>query len=573
MPPPQSPERPDAPALGEAPDALQQRLDRLFEGSPLGIVFSDLEGRFLHANAAFCAMTGWTAETLQTLGYQELTPEEDLAITEGLVRGLLDNPQVGYQVRQRCRTADGQLLPIEVFGSAVVNAAGEAEMLIAQIVNRSADVEAFARLEDMANRDWVTGLHNRRYLTTLLAKHLEPQTIHHSSPSALVLIDLSGFNQVITLGGHPAGDKILREVSYLLLRPLHSEDELIRLGGDRFVALCHAETEAALLARAEAMTAEVAAHPFVVEEIEMRLVATAGLRMVRPQDRDPDMLLADVDAAARSAKERDRGSVRVFTPGDRAIVREARQAFHLKRLHEAVDQAQFAQVVEPLVHARRGGVAGYEVLTRLRDADGQLQSIGPYMAAAERAHTAAGIDLRILADTLPKLARRCRQPDPPGLLTVNLSACSLQAERFIEQLGQLLAAYRLPRGILCIEVTETAAVHQLELMHRAARMIRAEGAQLVIDDFGSGFSSLGALMALEPGGLKIDRSLVQRIHTDPFERRVVRSLVQLGHSLGAFVVLEGVETVDHLKVAQELEADYLQGYAFGKALPLDALLS
>ena len=159
------------------------------------------------------------------------------------------------------------------------------------------------------------------------------------------------------------------------------------------------------------------------------------------------------------------------------------------------------------------------------------------------------------------------------MFTINLSAYSLQGDRFIERLRQLLTAHRMPRGSLCFEITETAAVNHLDNLQRAAQMIRAEGAQLIVDDFGSGFSSLGALMALRPGGLKIDRALVQQVVPDPIQRRVVRSLVQLAHSLGAFVVLEGVETVEHLRVAQELEADYLQGYAFGKALPLDTLLS
>ena len=552
-------------------DLLRRRLDRLFEASPIGIAFLDLEGRFLDANPAFCELTGWPVDALRQRSYRDLTPTDELAAADREFSQLRVDHTAAYRLRQGCHTADGGVVPIEVFGNAVIDADGRPEVLIAQVVDRSLDAAAIARLEEMADRDWVTGLHNARYLKRSLQAQLQGDI--PASRAALIQVDLSGFRQVITLAGHPAGDRVLREVAYLLLRPLADGDELIRLGGDRFIALCHFDDPEVPMQRATQMVAEVAAHRFMVEGIEMRLLATAGVRLITQRDQDPDTVIADVDATAREAKSRERGGVRLFTPADRAIIHEARQAFQLKRLNEAVRHGQLVQVLEPLVHARRGGVAGYEVLTRIHARDGDLQSIGPYMAAAERAYAIAEIDLGIVAETLPRLARHCRGASTPPMFTINLSAYSLQGDRFIERLRQLLTAHRMPRGSLCFEITETAAVNHLDNLQRAAQMIRAEGAQLIVDDFGSGFSSLGALMALRPGGLKIDRALVQQVVPDPIQRRVVRSLVQLAHSLGAFVVLEGVETVEHLRVAQELEADYLQGYAFGKALPLDTLLS
>lgn len=552
---------------------LEDQVDLLFTRAPVGIVFLGADGRLYRPNPALVRLLGYTrADEI------EGRPAAQLIRPGGSVTESADTDETSpLRALHFLRCASGEEIPVKLFESELREGDGHQPGTLLQIVNRSAETRIRLHLEDAANRDWTTGLYNQRFLLKRLHQRLQHRAGQPAdgatSVLALLSLNLSGFRQVIDLAGHLAGDQVLKEASYLLLRGLREDDDLFRSGGDYFFALLQRPTLAEVERTAAGLLQEIEAHPFMVEGIPLRLLATGGLRQVTASDEDPVQLIADADAACRAAKRIERGTLRAFSTEDRSVGAEVRAAVQLKRLMEATLDGSLVTIAEPLIRSVDGGTMGHELLTRLRREDGSLESIAPYVQAAERAFSAVPVDIEILKHTLPQLQRWAPQPGVPPFFTVNLSAHSLQSERFLDVLTALLQAHPLPTGSLFFELTETAAVTQPERARRAVERLHEQGARLIIDDFGAGFSSLGSLMELGVAGLKLDRSLTQGIADDPVRRKVVRALTQLAHSLDGFVIAEGIETPEERDAALEIGADYLQGYFFGAGRSLDDLLN
>lgn len=553
--------------------ALEDQVDLLFERAPVGIVFLGADGRLYRPNPALVRLLGYGgADEIEALAASDLIlPGEHLR--DPADPNDTSPPQVLHYLRHR----HGDLIPVKVFESELREGDGRRPGTLLQIVNRTTETRIRAHLEDAANRDWVTGLFNQRYLLQRLDERLQKRAQRPGpvpdDALGLLSLNLSGFRQVIDLAGHLAGDQVLREVSYLLLRGLSEDDDLFRSGGDYFFALIQRSNLAEIEATALDLLREVKDHSFVVEGVPLRLLATAGLRQVHPVDEGPVQLIADADAACRAAKRIERGTLRAFSDTDRSVDTEVKAAVRLKRLNEATLAGSFVTIAEPLMRCANGCLAGHELLTRLRREDGGLESIGSYLQAAERAFSAAPVDLEILRHTLPRLQLWAQRVEIPPFFTINLSAHSLQSERFLDTLLELLETHPLPRDSLYFELTETAAVTQPDRARSAVERLQARGTRLIVDDFGAGFSSLGSLMELGVAGLKLDRSLTGGIVEDPVRRKVVKALVQLAHSLGGFVIAEGVETADEHRAAIDIGTDYLQGFYFGAGVPIDDLPS
>jgi diguanylate cyclase (GGDEF)-like protein/PAS domain S-box-containing protein len=553
--------------------ALEDQVELLFERAPVGIVFLGTDGRLYRPNPALIRMLGY--EQADDI---EAQPAAALILPGGRLREpgegeQLSPPQFLHYLKHR----NGEHIPVKLFESELGDGDSQRPGTLLQIVNRSAETRIRQHLEDAANRDWVTGLFNQRYLLRRLEERLRQRSEAADSAGggvlALLSLNLSGFRQVIDLAGHLAGDQVLKEASYLLLRGLREDDDLFRSGGDYFFVLMERPSLAEIETTALGLLREVKDHSFVVEGIPLRLLATCGLRQVQAGDADPVQLIADADAACRAAKRIERGSLRAFSDCDRSVDNEVRAAVRLKRVLEAALDGAFVTVVEPLISTVSGLRSGHELLTRLRRADGRLESIGSYVQAAERAFSAVPVDIEILRHTLPRLQRWAAQAEVPPFFTINLSAHSLQSERFLDTLLALMDAHPLPQNSLYFELTETAAVTQPEQARRAVKRLQAQGARLIVDDFGAGFSSLGSLMELGVAGLKLDRSLTGGIVGDPVRRKVVQALVELAHSLDGFVIAEGVERAEEYRAAVDIGTDYLQGFYFGVGVPLDDLLS
>ena len=413
----------------------------------------------------------------------------------------------------------------------------------------------------LATHDPLTGLPNR----TLFNERLDAQLARREL-IAVLLIDLDGFKEVNDTLGHALGDELLIEIGQRLQPLLPAPDLIARLGGDEFAVLMRVAGDADATARVDALLARIR-EPFDIAGLDFDIDASIGIAMAE----DPALTAADLirraDVAMYSAKGDHTGHA-LYT-SDRDHYSPERLAL-AGRLRRAIADGELVLHYQPQVDLRTGAVVGVEALLRWDHPERGLVPPDQFIPVAERTELIRPLTAFVFSAAIAQAAEWQRI----GLnlrVSVNLSPRNLAEDDLVESIAQLLSAYDLAPGTLVVELTETTVMASPARAADIMGRLRAIGARISIDDFGTGHSSLGYLTTLPNDELKIDRSFIQAMSTDPNAETVVRAIVDLARNLRLDVVAEGVETVDDLDALRSIGCATGQGYHFSKALPVDEL--
>ena len=424
--------------------------------------------------------------------------------------------------------------------------------------------EMAARLRHQATHDALTGLPNRARFRSRIERALRA-----GRPFAVLFVDLDRFKTVNDSLGHEAGDRLLRAVAGRLRTAVAEAagagGTVARLGGDEFAVVAPADAEGAeRLARhvLDALAAPVDLGPRAIAPgASVGVVGRAG------RYRDPEALLRDADTAMYEAKRAGRGGYALFDP---AMHRAAAAQFGLEHdLREAVGGGQLRLRLQPIVDLGTGAAAGFESLVRWEHPERGLCGPGQFIPLAEELGLVAEIDRWVLDATCRELAAWPDVPGPLVMVSVNCSDQSFLADDLADRACACAEAAGIEPGRLVLELTERALVES-EAAVGALQALRARGVRLCVDDFGSGYSSLGLLHRLPVDGLKIDRSFVSDLETSAEARAVVRAVVGLARELGLRTVAEGIETPGQLAVLREAGCPYGQGFLFSPPVPPEA---
>jgi diguanylate cyclase (GGDEF)-like protein/PAS domain S-box-containing protein len=419
------------------------------------------------------------------------------------------------------------------------------------------------RIRRLAHHDELTGLPNRALLRDRLGQALELAR-REGGRVAVLLLDLDDFKSVNDTLGHPAGDALLRGIADRLGGIIRGSDTLARLGGDEFALV---QVEARQPAGAAALAAKLLAAleaPLDLDGHEVHAAACLGVAVFPEDGADADGLLKNADLALYQAKAEGRGRFRFFEPAMEAQARARRRLEG--ELRRALERGEFALYYQPLLDLRGGAVAGFEALLRWRHPGGGLVPPGEFVPVAE----ASGLIVPLGAWVLREACRQgvvWQQAGAPLTVAVNLSPAQLRHPDLLRTVDGALAASGLEPGRLELEVTEGLLVESGDGVADRIAGLAARGVGLAIDDFGTGYSSLAYLKRLPVRRIKVDRSFVRDIGTDPENEAVVRAIVTLGHALGKEVVAEGVETEMQLAFLRELGCDAAQGFLLGRPQP------
>ena len=438
----------------------------------------------------------------------------------------------------------------------IVRGGREFEQLAALFDNMQRRIaERESRIVHQARHDQLTGLPNRLAARTRLARLIEK-----GIPVGLVLVDLRGFKHLNASFGHELGDQVLREISRRLAGAARSGDYVARVGTDQFLLLLrgsgveHAESLAAQIVRG--MRQGV-----LIGSIEVSIELHAGV-CAQDGSAKPEELLRRADVALQEAKKGNLVICR-YEPGHDESYRKRLQL--LSDLHTAISSDQLSLVYQPKVLMADRRVRSLEALVRWTHP--QLGPIPPaeFVALAEQTGNIGQLTRWVLNTAIAQLAR-WRAAGFESELAVNISASDLvNADLPDEILGLLARNDVLPRQLL-LEITESAVMRELDKGLRVMRRLRDAGIRFAIDDFGTGHSSLAQLKALPVDELKIDRSFVRDLEQGTRDDAIVRSAVDLAHSLGLKVVAEGIETPAAWTALMRLGCDYAQGYFISRPL-------
>jgi diguanylate cyclase (GGDEF)-like protein/PAS domain S-box-containing protein len=427
-------------------------------------------------------------------------------------------------------------------------------------------LDRFASDEEIRRRglhDPLTELPNRTLIMDRLQQAVQ-RTDRAAGHVALVFLDLDHFKVVNDSLGHRAGDEVLRKVADRLRAAVRPADTVGRFGGDEFVVLCEdVADEAMALAIAERLGAAFTA-PFAVGSDEHLLGASIGIALL-DADGDPEALLRDADAAMYRAKERGRARIELFDTGMRAWAEGRLQTEAALRRALAGDELEVHY--QPIVDLADGSLAAMEALVRWRHPERGLLGPDAFIPVAEESGLIVPLGRRVLELACAQAAAwaALRPGRPPVTVHVNLSPRQLHDRSLVETVLAVLTATGAPPTALALEITESTLIDRGPARLALLQRLRDLDVELLLDDFGTGWSSLSHLAQLPIGGLKIDRSFVAGLDTG--HAPIVDAIVRLARAFDLPVVAEGIETEQQLAALRRLGCGLGQGYLFSRPQP------
>ncbi len=527
-----------------------------FENAPVGITLRDDDGRLLACNRAFEEFVGRTqAELLGTTVDDALRPEYTDA--HGVEREFrLERPD-GTQRWGRVTEAE-------------VSAASSRErgaLWLRHITDITATRQAMEQLEYQAGHDELTGLANRRVLMDQLRLCLQP--IPQSTDAAILLLDIDRFKVINDSLGHSTGDEVLRVVADRLRLAVRPQDVVCRLGGDEFVVLLRGPVSGIESSAVASRLLELLSDPIELGTTRMFLSASIGIANPTEADDALEDVLRHADAAMYRAKARGRNRFEVFNQSHRAAL--ARRVEVESELRRAIADEALELHYQPELELRSGRLLGAEALVRWAHPRLGLLSAGSFIDVAEE--TGQVVELgRLVLDMACRQAAIWNQGRArPLTVRVNLSAHQLDRPELVSEVQTALATHRVQPEHLCLEITETAIMSDVDESLRLLQRLREVGVRLAIDDFGTGFSSLAYLKRLPVDILKIDQTFVRGLGRDRDDEAIVRSVLSMAEALDLVVVAEGIESPEQRIMLLEMGCTRGQGYGLTRPLPAEEL--
>jgi len=427
------------------------------------------------------------------------------------------------------------------------------------------------QLNHLASHDDLTKLLNRRAFETTLSD-VSREVQQKYTTFTLCFIDLDRFKLVNDGGGHEAGDELLRLVAQLFSKHVATHECLARLGGDEFAMIMHVDVTQAL-ARIDKVISAIQSLSFIWQERKYTIGASAGLVGIDSATTDISDLLSRADAACYDAKHAGRNQARVYLYDEYYQNPQAVEITQLNVLRAAMDNDELLLYLQPLKSLSPSIGADkpldrFEVLLRLIGSDGKPISAGTFIPVAEKYDLMQKLDAWVVEQSLKRLTA-LHERGIHVSFSINLSGNTLSCTKCLENCEKLLQEYCTQPELVCFEITETAAIKNLDDALHFIQIIKSYGCKFALDDFGAGMSSFGYLKSLPLDYLKIDGAFVKAMTTDPTCKAIVSAFNKLSHELGMKTVAEFVENETTENLLRDMGVDYVQGYGIGKPCPFD----
>lgn len=427
-------------------------------------------------------------------------------------------------------------------------------------------------VERRASHDHLTGLANRGEFDRVLLEMFESSMATGVS-HALCCIDLDQFKIVNDSCGHSAGDVLLKEVSALLLKTVRAKDLVARVGGDEFALLLEGCDLNSAQRISQQICEKVAQIRVQHGSNSFRVGASIGVVPLDGRWGNAQEAQQAADAACFAAKDEGRGRVHIYEELDKAIIEQHGQMQWATRLQQAIYENRFELYAQPIMSLGQDVEQGlhFEVLLRLREADGSLVLPGVFIPSAERFGLAPQVDRWVVNHVFEWIKSHADKMEKVHVIAINLSGKSICDRDFHQFLIAALDRDQVPVHKISFEITETAAIGDLNIAIEFIDMLHQRGAKISLDDFGSGMSSMAYLKHLPVNYLKIDGQFVKDMADDKVDRAMVRSINEIAHLTGKVTIAEFVENADILMLLKDLGVDFAQGYHIGKPKPIDQI--
>lgn len=538
------------------------------------VITTDHQARIEYLNPVAEELTGWTTaeakgrpchEVLQIEDTQNTSPADPVStcLKEGHVIGLTN----GHVLLSR----DGQRIGIEQSAAPIRDRAANVVGCVVVFYSTELPRQTEHLLSYHATRDALTGLINRREFTRRLDSLIAEARVD-GEQHVLAYLDLDQFKVLNDTCGHAAGDRMLRQITFLLRKHIRDSDTLARLGGDEFALLLRNCSTGQAMRILDTLRHTLRRFRFTWAGRSFEISVSIGAVAITSASASQSELLSQADAACFAAKAKGRNRVQFYHPNDVELSRQQSEMCWVTEITDALRVGRLELHCQPLLPLKSDLPECVEVLVRLRLRDGTLVPPMAFIPAAERYNLMADVDRWVIRNAC-KILAGSRAGNENTLLNINLSGLSLSDNDLSRFIHQQTREFRIAPKRLCFEITETTAAGNIDTVLDLMHPLIEQGFSFALDDFGTGLSSLTYLKNLPVKQIKIDGSFVRNMTGDPVDRVMVESVVHIAQVLDVAVTAESVEEQEALDALRDMGVDYAQGYLIGRPIPLEAYLA
>ena len=536
-----------------------------------GVIHIDARGHVVYCNTAAQGLCGLSAAQLHGRHFDDVLKLHGEGLADPLRRVLQGGAAEALPPEAMLRAVDGELLPLE--GS--ITPLRDHAQLPGGCIFVFRDVSQMRtltrQLRHQSEHDPLTGLPNRGRFEQELASRLAGTRVRGQSHAVLYL-DLDRFTLINDTCGHQDGDRLLLLVARELGARLRPGDVMARIGDDKFGVILDGCTIERALHKATSLVEAVDRARFRVGERVFRLGLSAGVAALDAAAGDARQVLMQADTACYVAKRLGGNRAQLYQNNDLEVSRTRNDMDWVARIELALDENRIELFAQRIVPLEGGSAPCYELLVRMRQADGSFAQPNDFLPAAQSFGLMDKIERSVVCQALDKIDRLLRHGGEFGYLSVNLSGTSLSDQGFTAFLLRELERHATPPERVRFEITETAALNETAAARNFIASLHRQGYKILLDDFGTGFTSFGYLKTLGANGLKVDQSFTRNLAGDVINQAIVESICKIGSSLGLEIIAEGVEDEVTLQALRLLGVRHAQGWLFHRAEPLELVL-
>jgi diguanylate cyclase (GGDEF)-like protein/PAS domain S-box-containing protein len=535
---------------------------RLFETAKDGILLLDLKsGKFSDVNDSVVHMLGYSRDHYVNKLLPDVLPFKDIPACRTAFAKLQAGESVSFEHWSMISAGDSPV-DVEFFGSVYqIDGTMIAQCNLRDITARK---RAEARIHYMALHDALTGLANRTLLQDRLSQAINLAR-RHKQQVAVLLLDLDLFKNINDSLGHHVGDGVLQEVAMRLKAALRNTDIVARLGGDEFVIALPGESGRQQVEEVAQKLIASLREPFYIDGHKIHICASIGIGQY-PSDGDtPEGLLRAADLAMYAAKATGHGHYRFFTA--ELSVAPQRRLMLVQELFDACKREEFMLHYQPLVAANSRSITAVEALLRWNHPLYGSISPAEFIPLLEELALIVGVGKWVLKTACLQSVAWQKEGLPPVRMTVNVSPSQFYHGDLVMTVKEALLESQLDPTLLELELTETLSLDDTGVTVNIMNQLKLLGVGLSLDDFGTGWSSLSYLTRFPLDRLKIDRSFMRGITTDPAAGALVSGIIDLARNLGLPCIAEGVETMEQLHFLEARGCSEFQGFLYSPAVP------
>ncbi len=546
-------------------EELQHERDfikNLLDTAQLMIITVDKDLKVAMFNGYAEKISGFTQNDMLETAISRMFPAGNWTEAEPLYKEIITGNMNIAQQDAEMIDANGHIKQISWLHSRI-ESLNDNEMVLSVGLDMTAKREAEKHIVWLADHDPLTDLPNRRKFTAEFEKSLQVAKRYHHK-NALLFLDLDHFKDINDTSGHAAGDELLKIVAKTLIKVTRYSDLVARLGGDEFAILVPEIDQEGTTILAKKIIHELAQIDLTYGKIKHQISTSIGVVHFPIEEASIHELLSFADLAMYKAKADGKGTFHNFSVDDKTKEQLETRVFWKHQISNALEKKLFVLYFQPIMDVQTSTIEHYEVLVRMRnDETGEISLPSKFIQVAEETGLIHSIDHYVLQHSMKKLAS-LEQQGIKAKLAINLSGAVVDDPVLIPMLKRFISKYKVNPQNLIFEITETAAVSNLQQAKVMMNEIRKLGCKFSLDDFGVGFASFNYMRELPVDIIKIDGIFIKDLDKNADDQLFVKALTDVAKGLGKKTIAEFVQNKETLNLLRKFGVDYAQGYYIGR---------